>query len=137
VLVYVDDIIVTGSNQIEIDCVKKYLKQKFEIKDLGKLKYFLGIEIAHSKKWLFISQRKYVLDLLQETGKLGCKPAKTPIETNIKLNIENGEPLKDINHFQRLIGKLIYLTVTRPDLSFVVSQISQFMHAPRTSSRCY
>jgi hypothetical protein len=70
--------------------------------------------------------------LLKETGKLGCKPAKTPIETNIKLNIENGEPLKDINHFQRLVEKLIYLTVTRPDLSFVVSQISQFMHAPRT-----
>jgi Reverse transcriptase (RNA-dependent DNA polymerase) len=132
VLVYVDDIIVTGNNQIEIDCVKKDLKQKFEIKDLGKLKYFLGIEITHSQKRLFISQRKYVLDLLKETGKLGCKPAKTPIETNIKLNIENSEPLKDINHFQRLVGKLIYLTVTRPNLSFAVSQISQFMHASRT-----
>jgi Reverse transcriptase (RNA-dependent DNA polymerase) len=81
VLVYVDDIIVTGNNQIEIDCVKKDLKQKFEIKDLGKLKYFLGIEITHSQKVFFLSQRKYVLDLLKETGKLGCKPAKTPIET--------------------------------------------------------
>jgi hypothetical protein len=59
-------------------------------------------------------------------------PAKTPIETNVKFNNEDGEPLKDINHFQKLIEKLIYLTVTRPDLSFVVSQISQFMHAPRT-----
>jgi hypothetical protein len=70
--------------------------------------------------------------LLKKTDKLGCKPAKTPIETYIKLNIENGEPLKDINHFQRLVGKLVYLTVTRPNLSFAVSQISQFMHAPRT-----
>jgi hypothetical protein len=87
---------------------------------------------AHSLKELFISQRKYILDLLKETNKLGCKPAKTPLETNIKLNIENDEPLKDINHFQRLIGKLIFLTVTRPDLSYAVSQNSQFMHVPRT-----
>jgi hypothetical protein len=79
-----------------------------------------------------ISQRKYVLDLLKEISKLECKPAKTPIEINIKLDIENGESLKDINHFQRLIRKLIYLTVTRPNLAFVVSQISQFMHTPRT-----
>src|SRR5664279_1876932 len=96
VLVYVDDIIITGDNQNEIEGVKRNLKQKFEIKDLGKLKYFLGIEIAHSTKGLFISQRKYVLDLLKETGKIGCKPAITPIDTNIKLNTEDGEPLSDI-----------------------------------------
>jgi len=132
VLVYVDDIIITGDNQNEIEGVKRNLKQKFEIKDLGKLKYFLGIEIAHSTKGLFISQRKYVLDLLKETGKIGCKPAITPIDTNIKLNTEDGEPLSDINQFQRLVGKLIYLTVNRPDLTFAVSQISKFMHAPRT-----
>jgi hypothetical protein len=62
--------------------------------------------------------------LLKETDKLGCKPAKTPIETNIKLNTENDEPLKDMNHFQRLVEKLIFLMVTRPDLSYAVSQIS-------------
>jgi Reverse transcriptase (RNA-dependent DNA polymerase) len=97
---------------------------KHNIKDLGKLKYFLGIKIVHSQKGLFISQRKYVLDLLKETGKLGCKPTKTPIETNIKLNNKDGEPLRDINQFQRLVWKLICLTVTRPDLSFVVSQLA-------------
>jgi Reverse transcriptase (RNA-dependent DNA polymerase) len=70
VLVYVDDLIITGDNQIEINCIKRDLKQKFDIKNLGKLKYFFGIEIAHSFKGLFISQRKYVLDLLKETGKL-------------------------------------------------------------------
>jgi hypothetical protein len=73
-----------------------------------------------------------VLDLLKETRKLGCKPISTPINPNVKLNTEDGEPLKDIHHFQRLIGKLIYLTVTRPDLSFAVSQISKFIHSPRT-----
>jgi Reverse transcriptase (RNA-dependent DNA polymerase) len=131
-LVYVDDLIITDDNQIEINCIKRDLKQKFDIKDLGKLKYFLGIEIAHSFKGLFISQRKYVLDLLKETGKLGCKPISTPIDPNIKLNTEDGEPLKDIHLFQRLIGKLIYLTVIRPDMSFAVSQISKFMHLPRS-----
>jgi Reverse transcriptase (RNA-dependent DNA polymerase) len=116
---------------MKIKLIKRNLKQKFEIKDLGKLKYFLGIEIAHSKKGLFLSQMKYVLDLLKETGKIGCKSLSTPIDSNIKLNTEDGELVKDINHFQRLIDKLIYLTVTRPDLSFIVSQISKFMHSPR------
>jgi Reverse transcriptase (RNA-dependent DNA polymerase) len=132
VLVYVDDLIITSNNQLEIDCVKRDLKNKFDIKDLGKLNFFLGIEIAHSPKGLFISQIKYTLDLLKETKKLGCKPASTPTDSNMKLNTEDCEPLKDINHFQRLVGKLIYLTVTRPDVSFVVSQISRFMHSPRT-----
>jgi Reverse transcriptase (RNA-dependent DNA polymerase) len=67
----VDDIIITGNNPSEIDSIKNDLQRNFDIKDLGKLKYFLGIEVAHSSKGLFISQRKYVLDLLKETGKLG------------------------------------------------------------------
>jgi hypothetical protein len=70
--------------------------------------------------------------LLKETGKLGCKPVSTPIDSNMKLNTEDGETLEDINHFQRLVGKLIYLTIIRPDMSFAVSQISKFMHSPRT-----
>ncbi|XP_078160139.1 uncharacterized protein LOC144555617 [Carex rostrata] len=133
ILVYVDDIIITGNNDEEINKVKLYLKNEFDIKDLGKLSYFLGIEIAHSSKGLFLSQRKYILDLLKETGKLGAKPVGTPMETNVKLGTESGELLLDIGQYQRLVGKLIYLTVTRPDITFAVSVISQFMHAPRTS----
>jgi Reverse transcriptase (RNA-dependent DNA polymerase) len=132
VLVYVDDIIVTGNNEKEIQTVKNYLKNKFDIKDLGRFKYFLGIEIAHSKEnGLFLSQRKYILDLLKKTGKLGAKPSSTPMESNKKLYLEEGELLKDIGQYQRLVGKLIYLTVTRPDIAFAVSLVSQFMHAPR------
>jgi hypothetical protein len=106
--------------------------ENFDIKDLELLKYFLGIEIAHSPKGIFISQRKYTLDLFKETGKLGCKPTSTLIDSKVKLNTEDGEQLGDINQFQRLVGKLIYLTVTRPDISFSISQISKFMHAPQT-----
>jgi ribosomal protein L5 len=116
----------------EIKRVKDKLKEIFDIKDLGLLKYFLGIEIAHSLKGIFISQRKYTLDLLKEIEKLGCKPISTPIDSKVKLNIDNGEPVYNINQFQRLVGKLIYLTVTRPDISFAISQISQFMHSPQT-----
>jgi Reverse transcriptase (RNA-dependent DNA polymerase) len=106
ILVYVDDIIVTGNDNEEIKRVKEYLKRKFDIKDLGQLSCFLGIEIAHSSKGLFLSQRKYVLDLLKETGKVGAKPASTPMETNIKLGLENGEPLTDIGHCATLFRAL-------------------------------
>jgi Reverse transcriptase (RNA-dependent DNA polymerase) len=133
ILVYVDDVIITGNNEKSIREIKRQLKDKFDIKDLGHLKYFLGIEIAHSNGEMFLSQRKYVLDLLKETGKLGCKPVSTPIDSKYKLNSEDGEPLENIDQFQRLVGKLIYLTVTRPDISFMVSQVSQFTHTPRTS----
>jgi hypothetical protein len=74
-----------------------------------------------------------MLDLLKETDKLECKPVSTPIDSKYKLNSEDEEPLENINQFQRLVRKLIYLTVIRPDISFVVSQVSQFMHTPRTS----
>jgi Reverse transcriptase (RNA-dependent DNA polymerase) len=132
ILVYVDDIIITENNEKKIKNVKNYLKNEFDIKDLGKLKYFLGIEIAYSKeKSLFLSQRKYVIELLKETGKLGAKPANTPMEPNKKIYLEEDELLKDIGQYQRLVSKLIYLIVTRPDISFAVSLVSQFMHAPR------
>ena len=81
-IVYVDDIIVTGNDFDEIRRLKRMLAEEFEIKDLGKLRYFLEIEVARSSKGIFLSQRKYVLDLLQEAGMLGCKPSDTPIDPN-------------------------------------------------------
>jgi hypothetical protein len=108
------------------------LRGKIDIKDLEFLKYFLGIKIAHSPKGFFISQRKYTLGLLKKTKKLGCKPTSTSIDGKVKLNTEDGEQLANINQFQRLIEKLIYLTVTRPEIFFLISQISKFMHVPRT-----
>jgi Reverse transcriptase (RNA-dependent DNA polymerase) len=122
ILVYVDDIIVTENNVKEIKNIKDYLKNKFDIKDLEKLKYFLRIEIAHSKeKSLFLSQRKYMLDLLKKIGKLFSKLESTLMKPNKKLYLEEGEKLKDISQYQRLVGKLIYLIITRPDIAFVVA----------------
>jgi len=96
------------------------------------LQYFLGIEVAQSKRGIFISQRKYILDLLKETGMTGCKPAESPIESNHKLQLGVGESV-DKERYQRLVGKLIYLSLTRPDIAYAVSLVSQFMHDPRES----
>ena len=129
-IVYVDEIILTGDDIDELERLKKRLAKDFEIKDLGMLKYFLGEEFARSKKGIFVNQRKYVLDLLGETGLLGCKVAETPIEPNLKLHTAKPKDVKNIEQYQRLVGRLIYLSPTRLDIAFVVSMVSQFMHSP-------
>ncbi|XP_057984606.1 uncharacterized mitochondrial protein AtMg00810-like [Hevea brasiliensis] len=98
--VYVDDIVVTGDNKEEMALLKERLAQEFEIKDLGMLKYFLGIEVARSDKGIFISQRKYILDLLEETGMLGCKLAESPIEANHKVQAGVGKSV-NLRRYQR------------------------------------
>ncbi|GKC52068.1 putative RNA-directed DNA polymerase [Tanacetum coccineum] len=135
-LVYVDDIIVTGNNSVEIKKFKVYLKGKFKIKDLGKLNYFLGIEVVDTKTGICLNQRKYVLDLLSEYGMLACKPSKTPLVSKLIISniaTENDPSLVNIVDYQKLMGKLIYLTNTRPDISYAVHCLSQFMHSPLTS----
>jgi hypothetical protein len=131
VLIYVDDIIITGSDAEGISETKGILKTSFDIKDLGELKYFLGIEMTRETNGMFISQRKYVIDLLKETGKLGSKPARTPIEEGYQ-DVIKGEIWPDVKQYQRLVGKLIYLTITRPDICFAVNRVSQHMQAPKT-----
>ena len=100
------------------------------MKDLGRLKYFLGIEVTYSNQGIFISQRKHVLDLLRETGKLGCKAASTPIEQNHQIGSEEDSPIVEKAQYQRLVEKLIYLAHTKPDIAYVVSVVSQFMYDP-------
>lgn len=89
------------------------------------------MEVGRNKNGMIVSQRKYVLDLLQETGMLGCKTATTPMESGNSLK-EDGKLLPDIHSYQELVGKLIYLSHTRPDICYAVSYVSQFMHSPTT-----
>jgi len=123
--------IITGDDEIEKQTLRERLTAKFEMKDLGKLKYFLGIEVAYSRQGIFISQRKYILDLLKDTGKLGCKTTEVPIEQNHRIGNDEENPKVEKTQYQRLVGKLIYLSHTRPDIAYVVSVVSQFMHDPR------
>jgi len=103
------------------------LKCHFVAKDMGRPKYFLGIEVAHQKHSMLLSQRKYALDLLKKIEFLGCKPANTLMEANVDLWFDNSHTL-DPGRYEKLIRKLIYLTVTRPDITFVVRVLNRFMH---------
>ncbi|CAM8959475.1 unnamed protein product [Rhodiola kirilowii] len=129
-LVYVDDIIITGTTTPMIKHVKEFIYAAFKTKDLGELKYFLGIKVARSQSGLFLNQRKYALDLIKEAGLLGCKPSTIPIDTKHKLALSKATHLADPSGYRRLVGQLIYLTVTRPDLAYAVHILSQFMNAP-------
>ncbi|KAL5776979.1 hypothetical protein ACOSP7_009905 [Xanthoceras sorbifolium] len=130
IIVCVDDTVLTGDYEEEIPRIKTVLTKECEIKDLGNLKYFLRIEIARSKKRIFVSQRKYVLDLLKDTDMLDCKPADTPMDFTNKLrSIQDSAPIEK-GRYQRLVGKLIYLSHTRPNIAFSVSAVSQYMNNP-------
>jgi len=122
--------IVAGDDEHEKQILKEKLAAQFEMKDLGKLKYFLGIEVAYSKKGIFIFQRKYVIDLLKETCMINCKTTGVPIEQSHRIGSE-GSSTVNKGQYQRLVGKLIYLAHTRLDIVYVVSVVSQFMHDPR------
>ncbi|CAN6579818.1 unnamed protein product [Malus baccata var. baccata] len=129
-IIYVHDMIVTVNDTKNIERLQRYLFAEFEMKDLGGLKYFLGIEVARSREGIYLSWRKYVLDLLTKTGMLACKPADTLIVQNHDLGIYQDQIPINKERYQQLVGRLIYLSLTRPDIAYAVSVVSQFMHAP-------
>uniref|UniRef100_A0A6N2LVW3 Reverse transcriptase Ty1/copia-type domain-containing protein n=1 Tax=Salix viminalis TaxID=40686 RepID=A0A6N2LVW3_SALVM len=130
-LVYVDDVLLAGNNLQDIEDTKLFLSKQFKLKDLGKLKYFLGIEVARSQHGINLSQQKYALEILEDSGFLGVKPSQSPLEQNISLTQFDGELLEDRSICRRLVGRMIYLTITRPDLTYAVHILSQFMDKPR------
>jgi len=121
--------ILTGNDAQKIALLKSLLDHLFKIKDLGQLKFFLGLEVTRLRKGIFLNQRKYTLELLDVVDLLGFKSSNTPMDPQIKLNSKESHLLEDIFIFRRLIGQLIYLTNTRPDIHFVVNHLSQFLSA--------
>ncbi|CAL1397253.1 unnamed protein product [Linum trigynum] len=133
VLVYVDDLVVGGTDINEITSLKLFLHQQFSIKDMGELHFFLGIEVARTKSGIHISQRKYTLEIIEDADLLHTKPVSTPMDYKSHLSASTDEPYPNPEHYRHLVGKLIYLTTTRPDISFATQQVSQFMSNPTIS----
>ncbi|CAL1384122.1 unnamed protein product [Linum trigynum] len=131
-LLYVDDMVITGSDPAGISSLKAGLHEAFNLKDLGQLSYFLGLEVSRNPTGLLLSRRKYIADLLSDHQFHDCKSVSTPMEANLRLSRTSGEPLPDAAVYRSLVGSLIYLAATHPDISYVVQVVSQFMASPRT-----
>ncbi|XP_065638374.1 uncharacterized mitochondrial protein AtMg00810-like [Quercus suber] len=129
-LMYVDDMIITSDDLSGIQKLKDFLSQQFEMKDLGHLNYFLGLEITHSTDGLYITQAKYAFEHLSRAGLTDSKTVDTPIELNTHLTPSRGKLLSNPSLYKLLVGSLIYLTTTRPDISYVVHQVSQYLSTP-------
>lgn len=126
-----DDIVITGFDVEAISEIQKFLHSTFHMKDLGQLTYFLGLEVHHQPQGIFVNQHKYTRDLVQLTGLTEATSVDTPMEINVKYRRDGGELLEDPTLYRKLVGSLIYLTITRPDISYVVHTVSKFMQAPR------
>ena len=103
------------------------------MKDLGHLSYFLGFEITHSTDELYITQAKYASELLSRAGLIDSKTVDTPFELNAHLTLTGGKPLSNLSLYRRLVGSLVYLTATRPNISYAIYQVSQYLSAPRST----
>ena len=131
-VVYVDDFVITGSDSKDILSLKSSLHIQFHTKDLGMLKYFLSVEVMRSKQRILLSQRKYILDMLFEIGKLGARPCSILIALNVQLTKE-GEQFEDPKRYRRLVEKLNYRTITHPNIAYSVSVLSRYISSPTVS----
>ena len=122
-LVYVDDILLTGNDADGIESVKTALHEAFTVKDMGAARYFLGVEIARSNAGILLNQRKYILDILVDAGLSACKPATAPLPPGLHLSIDSGDILPNPAQYRRLVGRLLYLNLTRPDLTFAIQHL--------------
>nr|XP_016502671.1 PREDICTED: uncharacterized mitochondrial protein AtMg00810-like [Nicotiana tabacum] len=130
-VVYVADILLAGDNGQEIAHLKAFLDQQFKIKDLGSIHYFLGLEVSLVECGYVVHQHKYTTDLLSEFHCLDTKPVTTPLDPQNKLHIDSGDPISDPSTYKSLIGKLNFFQHTRPNISFSVQHLSQFLVSPK------
>jgi histone deacetylase 1/2 len=131
-LVYVDDILLTGSNSSLLQSLITLLSSEFKLRDLGSAHYFLGIEVTPTNMGLMLTQHKYALDILSHFGMSTYKPVDTPVSA-FKNGLLPSEPFSDSTRFRQIIGALQYLTFIRPDICYAVNKVCQFMHAPTES----
>ncbi|XP_020547406.1 uncharacterized protein LOC110011562 [Sesamum indicum] len=129
-LVYVDDVLLMAPSLDLISQVKVYLDGLFSIKDLGCARYFLGLQIARSAAGTSITKSKYIHDIIRDCGLQSAKLVATPLPSGIKLHSASSAPLADPERYRRLVGRLLYLCFTRPDISHSVQQLSQFIQTP-------
>ncbi|GJX94926.1 ribonuclease H-like domain-containing protein [Tanacetum coccineum] len=129
-LLYVDDIVLTASSEILLQQIIRSLHQEFAMTDLGPLNYFLGISVSHDSSGLFLSQKKYAVEILDRAHMVNCNPSRTPINTESKLG-SDGDPVSDPTLYRSLAGSLKYLTFTRLDISYAVQKVCLYMHDPR------
>lgn len=127
---YVDDILIASSSNDVIVELKGLLSQEFKVKDLGTPKFFLDIEIERNSSGISLCQRKYALDILADTGMLASKPSTIPVDPSVHLSQTMGTLLENPTSYRALIGLLLYLTITRPYITFAVNRLSQFLSAP-------
>lgn len=130
ILVYVNDIIITGSGSALLDGVIRVLSARFSLKDPTDIRYFLGIEATHTQHGLQLMHRKYIYDMLPKTKMLEAKTVSTPMATSPKLCLQSGTPLADPHEYRKVVGSLQYLAFTRPAIAYSVNRLSQFMHRP-------
>ncbi|KAL0446013.1 UNVERIFIED_CONTAM: Retrovirus-related Pol polyprotein from transposon TNT 1-94 [Sesamum latifolium] len=126
-LVYVDDILVIAPTEARIQQVKGYLHDFFTIKDLGNAKYFLGLKFARSLQGLLVTQHKYIQDIVKDVGLLKGKSVSTVLPVGMKFSTDSGGALQDPSRYRRVIGRLLYLGFTRPDVCHAAQQLSQFV----------
>jgi hypothetical protein len=131
VLIYVDDIIITSSHQAAIPRLIADLQLSFAIKDLGPLHFFLGVEAIWTKDALHLSQQRYIHDLLTKTNMMLAKPISSPMSASSPLSKFDGSTIADPSLYHSTVGSLQYLSITRPDSSFAINKVSQFMQEPR------
>jgi hypothetical protein len=127
---YVDDMLVTRSNVKLLAEFKREMQDVFEMSDVGIMNYFLGMEIHQCSLGIFVSQRKYAVDILKKFKLESCKEVATPLVQNEKISKNDGEKLEEPSAFSSLVGSLLYLTATRPDLIFPADLLSRFMSSP-------
>ncbi|KAL0438756.1 UNVERIFIED_CONTAM: Retrovirus-related Pol polyprotein from transposon RE2 [Sesamum latifolium] len=132
-LVYVDDILLTGPSIEDLQLVKTYLHDLFTIKDIGDARYFLGLEIARNSDGIYLAQTKYIQDIIAETGLQNAKTVSTPFPQGSKLSSDSGALLQTPDSYRRLVGHLLYLGFTRPDISHSIQQLSQYLNRPCAS----